>query len=199
MLLKWAQSPNLNVFFIILQLWEYANIIARFGMHLPGKNEKLHISFQLCKVSSLHPSHPYTSHLSPLTSPEEKKKERKNNKASRGTGNIVKGQSRSLWQLYKSALLSRLLGNSPWKQDQTLHKGPHVLWVATLFCPWIWVLCRGYFYLLLQLRPVCYVRVLLHLDLEVWTLKAKLITLPATWCLRFQSNEALSLTSVSDL
>lgn len=129
---------------------------------------------------------PYTPLTpTPLTSPprlplRKKKKERKNNKASRGTGNIVKGQSRSLWQLYKSALLSRLLGNSPWKQDQTLHKGPHVLWVATLFCPWIWVLCRGYFYLLLQLRPVCYVRVLLHLDLEVWTLKAKLITLPAT-------------------
>lgn len=77
MLLKWAQSPNLNVFFIILQLWEHANIIARFGMHLPGKNEKLHISFQLCKVSSLHPSHLYTSHLSPRLPLRKKKRKEK--------------------------------------------------------------------------------------------------------------------------
>lgn len=55
MLLKWAQSLKLNIFFIILQLWEPANIVARFGMHLPGKNERLNISFQLCKVSSSLP------------------------------------------------------------------------------------------------------------------------------------------------
>lgn len=84
-------------------------------------------------VARFPPHAPLTP--TPLTSPPHfpwgKKKERKNNRASRGTRNVVKGQSWSLWQWYKSALLSRLLGNSPWKQDQPHHKGLTAGFVGT--------------------------------------------------------------------
>jgi len=74
MLLKWAQSSKLKIFFIILQLWEPANIVARFGVCLPGKNERPNISFQPCKVfSSLLPKN-----------------------ASRGIRSIVKEQDQSV-------------------------------------------------------------------------------------------------------
>lgn len=71
MLLKWAQSPKLNVFFVILQLWQPTNIVARFGVCLPGKKKKMRdLTFHF-SIASFSPPRAF---LSPKQSKQRNQK-----------------------------------------------------------------------------------------------------------------------------
>lgn len=161
MLLKWAQSPKLNVFSVILQLWQPANIVARFGVCLPGgeKKKKWDLTFHF-RIASFSP---------PKVFPSPKQSKQRNQKLSQRAKlvSLTLAQIRMAHQA--SGELSLKARTAPSQVTALLRVAVSPLSVnlgaRRIFLP--------------DLPPRASVRGSSLLALQAWTVKAELITLAA--------------------